>query len=314
MSQVEVPGTIEEPQQQVSVLSLGASLGSEIEKRQRILAVLWHMHHGVGPEEVRNTATGASIGFSFGELLALTPLYKTPPMGEIAQNSFINAAALVRTSRSPHDQLDALHALEALYGRVRGQRWQDRTLDLDLLYVQNGKECVTSSSSPSSSSPIKSGESREPSFASKYCHESWYRPLSLPHKGLWKRPFMYYPFCQLLGALRLSIAPYFLPAEILDQIENAQHLRENSGGTRGRGWAGWSRWSKWSRWYEYQWGMSELYKELKGSGHGVMFGGGPSRDHMEFYLERMVCDHGGVGPSSLQEHIHKAASSKIRGR
>lgn len=46
---------------------------------------------------------------------------------------YANAVALVRTRLAPSVLLRALHAIEAKHGRVRHERWGDRTLDLDLV-------------------------------------------------------------------------------------------------------------------------------------------------------------------------------------
>lgn len=46
---------------------------------------------------------------------------------------YLNAVALVRTRLSPASLLDHLHGIEARHGRVRRERWGDRTLDLDLI-------------------------------------------------------------------------------------------------------------------------------------------------------------------------------------
>ncbi|GAB3601471.1 2-amino-4-hydroxy-6-hydroxymethyldihydropteridine diphosphokinase [Microbacterium tumbae] len=46
---------------------------------------------------------------------------------------YVNAVALVRTRLAPQVLLGMLHAIEAENGRERGERWGDRTLDLDLI-------------------------------------------------------------------------------------------------------------------------------------------------------------------------------------
>ncbi|WP_051142750.1 2-amino-4-hydroxy-6-hydroxymethyldihydropteridine diphosphokinase [Gryllotalpicola ginsengisoli] len=46
---------------------------------------------------------------------------------------YLNAVALVRTLLPPHELLDELQRIEAEHGRVRTERWGDRTLDLDLV-------------------------------------------------------------------------------------------------------------------------------------------------------------------------------------
>ncbi|WP_156760784.1 2-amino-4-hydroxy-6-hydroxymethyldihydropteridine diphosphokinase [Microbacterium karelineae] len=46
---------------------------------------------------------------------------------------YLNAVALVRTRLAPSLLLRALHDIEERHGRVRRERWDDRTLDLDLI-------------------------------------------------------------------------------------------------------------------------------------------------------------------------------------
>jgi len=46
---------------------------------------------------------------------------------------YLNAVVLVRTTLRPRALLDLLHRIEDAHGRVRAERWGDRTLDLDLI-------------------------------------------------------------------------------------------------------------------------------------------------------------------------------------
>lgn len=46
---------------------------------------------------------------------------------------YLNAVALVTTRLAPQVLLGMLHAIEEQHGRVRRERWGDRTLDLDLV-------------------------------------------------------------------------------------------------------------------------------------------------------------------------------------
>ncbi|GAB3613213.1 2-amino-4-hydroxy-6-hydroxymethyldihydropteridine diphosphokinase [Humibacter ginsengisoli] len=46
---------------------------------------------------------------------------------------YLNGVALVSTALDPHALLDELHRVEDAHGRVRVERWGDRTLDLDLI-------------------------------------------------------------------------------------------------------------------------------------------------------------------------------------
>ncbi|WP_029144943.1 2-amino-4-hydroxy-6-hydroxymethyldihydropteridine diphosphokinase [Microbacterium luticocti] len=46
---------------------------------------------------------------------------------------YLNTVAIVHTRLAPSVLLAALHEIEARHGRVRAERWGDRTLDLDLI-------------------------------------------------------------------------------------------------------------------------------------------------------------------------------------
>ena len=46
---------------------------------------------------------------------------------------YLNAVAVLETRLSPAELLASLHRIEARHGRVRRERWGDRTLDLDLI-------------------------------------------------------------------------------------------------------------------------------------------------------------------------------------
>ncbi|WZH37698.1 MAG: 2-amino-4-hydroxy-6-hydroxymethyldihydropteridine diphosphokinase [Microbacterium enclense] len=46
---------------------------------------------------------------------------------------YLNAIALMKTRLAPTTLLRELHRIEADHGRVRRERWGDRTLDLDLI-------------------------------------------------------------------------------------------------------------------------------------------------------------------------------------
>jgi 2-amino-4-hydroxy-6-hydroxymethyldihydropteridine diphosphokinase len=46
---------------------------------------------------------------------------------------YLNGVALISTALDPHALLDELHRIEDAHGRVRVERWGDRTLDLDIV-------------------------------------------------------------------------------------------------------------------------------------------------------------------------------------
>jgi len=64
---------------------------------------------------------------------AVSPVYETAPMYVTDQAAFLNIAAAGRTGAAPRDLLAALKALEAELGRVPGQRFGPRLIDIDIL-------------------------------------------------------------------------------------------------------------------------------------------------------------------------------------
>lgn len=67
-------------------------------------------------------------------VVAQSAVHETKPIGGAAgQAEFLNASVLVDTSLSPRALLDRLQQIEAQLGRQRRQRWDARTLDLDIL-------------------------------------------------------------------------------------------------------------------------------------------------------------------------------------
>ncbi|MFL6580482.1 MAG: 2-amino-4-hydroxy-6-hydroxymethyldihydropteridine diphosphokinase [Burkholderiales bacterium] len=67
------------------------------------------------------------------QVLAVSSLYRSAPVGYADQPDFINAVVKLQSQLTPHELLDALHAIENRHGRRRSRRNAPRTLDLDLL-------------------------------------------------------------------------------------------------------------------------------------------------------------------------------------
>jgi 2-amino-4-hydroxy-6-hydroxymethyldihydropteridine diphosphokinase len=102
-------------------VGIGSNLGDREENVRRALELL-----GADPQI---------------EVLAVSQLRETEPVGLLEQPDFLNAAARVRTELSPRDLLDCLLEVERTLGRVRtDERYGPRTIDLDLLLY--GQETV----------------------------------------------------------------------------------------------------------------------------------------------------------------------------
>ncbi|KAF3886145.1 MULTISPECIES: 2-amino-4-hydroxy-6-hydroxymethyldihydropteridine diphosphokinase [Nostocales] len=96
-------------------------------------------------------ALGSNIGDSLAileaaiEALAQTPgvvlqakssWYRTKAVGP-PQPDYINGTAILQIEMVPEQLLETLLNIENQFGRVRRERWEPRTLDLDLLLYDN---------------------------------------------------------------------------------------------------------------------------------------------------------------------------------
>ena len=96
-----------------AVLSVGANLGDRLGTLQGCVQAI---------AELPDT-----------DVLAISPLYQTAPVGGPPQPDYLNAVVLIRTGLPPRALLDALHRIEARFGRVRAERFGPRTLDIDII-------------------------------------------------------------------------------------------------------------------------------------------------------------------------------------
>lgn len=98
------------------------------------------------------------------------PVFETGPVGmDDAAPFFLNTAVRVFTSLGPHELLTGLQDVETALGRVRGRRWDDRTIDIDLLLFDD----------------LVVDDER----------------LTLPHRGLAARRFVLEPLSAIAGAV-----------------------------------------------------------------------------------------------------------------
>ncbi len=94
------------------------ALGSNLGDRKRLLdAAVQRLAATAGVQSVRAS--------SWHETRAIGGPANQPP--------FLNGAAVLETSLSPVSLLEALERIEQDLGRTRSQRWEPRTIDLDLL-------------------------------------------------------------------------------------------------------------------------------------------------------------------------------------
>ena len=94
-------------------LGIGSNLG---DRRQNIQSALRHLD---SEREI--------------EVLVLSPVIETEPVGGPPQGRYLNAVAEIRTRLDPRSLLAVLHSVEARLGRVRAVRDGPREIDLDIL-------------------------------------------------------------------------------------------------------------------------------------------------------------------------------------
>jgi 2-amino-4-hydroxy-6-hydroxymethyldihydropteridine diphosphokinase len=71
-------------------------------------------------------------------LVAVSPVYETPPWGPVPQDDYLNAVLLVADAEAaPREWLDRAQAAEQAAGRTRDVRWGPRTLDVDVVAVDD---------------------------------------------------------------------------------------------------------------------------------------------------------------------------------
>ena len=107
-------------------------------------------------------------------------LYETDPIGGPAeQQRYLNLVAAIDSDATPRQLLGMCHRLESAAGRVRGERWGPRQLDIDILWID--------------------GETVDE------------EDLQVPHPRMWGRRFVLVPLA--------DVAPELLPEGWEDRVD-----------------------------------------------------------------------------------------------
>lgn len=82
-------------------------------------------------------ATRAIADLAGVELVAASTLHESVALKltglDTDAPAYLNGVVIVETTVDPHSLLASLNAIELAHGRVREERWGDRTLDLDIV-------------------------------------------------------------------------------------------------------------------------------------------------------------------------------------
>ena len=109
------------------------------------------------------------------DLVRVSPVYETEPVGgPSGQGRFLNAVAELETSLEPRLLLDVCHRLEEAAGRVRADHHGPRTLDVDVLLMDDPAGNRITVNEPD---------------------------LTVPHPLMWERPFVLIPLADLAADL-----------------------------------------------------------------------------------------------------------------
>lgn len=104
-------------------------------------------------------------------LLGRSALYSSTAVGPGEQPDYVNAAALLQTELTPLQLLDVLQSIEQAHQRLRIEHWGPRTLDLDILLLD--QQTIDS------------------------------ERLKVPHPYLTERNFVLYPLADIAPTLHL---------------------------------------------------------------------------------------------------------------
>jgi len=132
-------------------------------------------------------------------ITAVSPWYRSSPMGPSDQPDYINGIAELETDLNPLPLLKALQGIEDAHQRVRQKRWGARTLDLDILLY--GDQVIN------------------------------HPELQVPHPGMATRNFVLYPLADI--APQLVLPDKISLAELLESCPSEGIVRHSSGGICG---------------------------------------------------------------------------------
>jgi len=97
-------------------------------------------------------------------------LYETDPVGgPVGQDKYLNLVVAIESDATPRQLLGMCHRLESAAGRVRGERWGPRQLDIDILWIDGERV-------------------NEPD-------------LQIPHPRMWERRFVLVPLADVAPEL-----------------------------------------------------------------------------------------------------------------
>ncbi len=72
-----------------------------------------------------------------GEITCKSDLYETQAWGGASEGNFLNQALVLKTDKPPSELLQATQGIEHRLGRTREVHWGNRTMDIDIIYIDD---------------------------------------------------------------------------------------------------------------------------------------------------------------------------------
>lgn len=126
-----------------------------------------------------------AVGEKPGMIRAVSRYFSTPAFPAGSGPDFVNAAFVWATDLPAADILQVLHDVERALGRVRADRWGARTMDLDLIAVENQIYPDRETLERWMDMPLTQQQARTPD------------QLLLPHPRVQDRAFVLVPLCDV---------------------------------------------------------------------------------------------------------------------
>ncbi len=153
------------------------------------------------------------------EISSKSKYYQTPAFPNGAGPNFINCVLAAETELAPEQLLERFHEIEAILGRTRNKRWEQRVIDIDLLNYENLIQPNEKIVSDWIGMALPDQMEQTPS------------QLILPHPRIQDRAFVLVPMADvapewchpMLGHTTLQMRDA-LPAELIDEVR--QYLIE----------------------------------------------------------------------------------------
>ena len=196
----------------IALIEAGVRTGAEV---QVVVAMGTNLGRRVATLRTALDSLRALEGF---EVTQVSPLVETDPVGGVVQPDYLNAVVVGVTRLAPGHLIRELHRIEADHGRVRGERWGARTLDLDVVTLGEagrGDEIVLADERDG----VQAGAA----------DASW-SPLALPHPRAHERAFVLVPWAQAAPWMAVRTPDGVLP--LLDAVQRV----DASGVRRGPSW------------------------------------------------------------------------------